>query len=149
MPSTHPVRRLAWQCLPVSIPLARLPVVYHKVTAASEPSECVYVIATAEGAGLSRSGGTRVRSKIAAMLVSLAALWAFGAYITGQAGLKLLWVNTLDRGVGRPTDALVTALQVERRISVVALGGPDRGPGASVRANTDLARAALVSSATS
>jgi signal transduction histidine kinase len=69
-----------------------------------------------------RSRSTHVRSKIVALLASLAALWFFAAYVTVQAGLNLLWINSLDTGVGRPTDQLVTALQAERRLSVVYLG---------------------------
>ena len=97
-----------------------------------------------------RSRGTRVRSKIVALLVSLVALWAFAAYITVQAGLNLLWINSLDQGVGRPTDALVTALQTERRLSVEYLASDGRGsrqPLDDARQATDRAREALTTSA--
>ncbi len=68
------------------------------------------------------SRNLRVRTKVVALLVSLVALWGFAAYVTVQAGLNLLWVSTLDQKIGRPTDALISALQQERRMSVVLLG---------------------------
>jgi signal transduction histidine kinase len=94
----------------------------------------------------SNSRGSRVRTKIVALLVSLVALWAFAAYVTLQDGLNLLWVSTLDQRIGRPTDALITALQEERRLSLVYLGGGrDQGRGAlmAAREQTNQAKAAL------
>ncbi|MGI5243037.1 sensor histidine kinase [Dactylosporangium sp. CA-139066] len=69
-----------------------------------------------------RSGkqrGTRLRSKVIALLLSLVALWAFAAWVTLREGLNVLWVSSLDGGVGRPTESLVAALQAERRLSVI------------------------------
>jgi signal transduction histidine kinase len=85
-----------------------------------------------------RSRSTHLRTKIVALLVSLAALWGFAAYVTMRAGLNLLWVSSLDQGVGRPTDGLITALQQERRLSLVYLGGG----GGSERAGLTAARQA-------
>jgi len=96
-----------------------------------------------------KSRGSHVRTKIVALLVSLAALWAFAAYVTLQDGLNLLWVSTLDQKVGRPTDSLITALQEERRLSLVHLGSAGREGGAALdaaRGRTDAARVALEAS---
>ena len=68
--------------------------------------------------------GTRLRLKVVALLLSLVALWAFAAFVTLREGLNLLWVSTLDPGVGRPTESLVGALQAERRLSVVYRSSP-------------------------
>ncbi|MGY0234493.1 nitrate- and nitrite sensing domain-containing protein [Longispora urticae] len=65
---------------------------------------------------------TRVRTKVVALLLSLFALWAFAASVTLREGLGLLNVSTLSDGLGKPTDALVSQLQQERRLSVVYLG---------------------------
>ncbi len=85
---------------------------------------------------------SNLRVKIACLLLSLAALWAFAAFVTVREGLNLLWIRTLDQEVGRPTDALVAALQAERRQSAVLLAGPDvprRDSLAAARAGTDAA----------
>jgi signal transduction histidine kinase len=68
--------------------------------------------------------GTRLRTKVIALLVSLVALWAFAAFVTLRGGLNLLWVSTLTERVGRPTESLVAALQQERRLSVVYQATP-------------------------
>ncbi len=64
-----------------------------------------------------------MRTKVVALLVSLAALWAFAAFVTLREGLNLLWLTTLDDNVGAPSESLVQALQLERRLSLVYLGG--------------------------
>lgn len=92
-----------------------------------------------------RRGGDRVRNprirqKIAAALLALVALWGFAAYVTVGQGLDLLDVQTIDHDAGRPTVALVTALQEERRTSMVALGDPGDG-----QARSDLAAARTAS----
>jgi signal transduction histidine kinase len=90
------------------------------------------------------SRSSHVRIKVAALLVSLVALWAFAAVVTLRAGLDLLWVGTLDQQLSRPTDNLVTALQQERRLSLVSLNDhTDQQHAALVtqRAQTDQARA--------
>jgi signal transduction histidine kinase len=96
-----------------------------------------------------KSRGSHVRTKIVALLLSLAALWGFAAYVTLQDGLNLLWVSTLDHKVGRPTDVLITSLQEERRLSLVYLGS-DRAEGraelAAARQRTDAAAAGLAAS---
>ncbi|WP_239120948.1 sensor histidine kinase [Catellatospora chokoriensis] len=60
-----------------------------------------------------------------ALLVSMTALWVFAAVVTLREGLNLLFVSTLDTNVGRPTEALIGALQHERKLSVSALGAGD------------------------
>src|SRR5688572_22838897 len=85
---------------------------------------------------------TNLRVKIVCLLLSLAALWAFAAFVTVREGLNLLWIRTLDQEVGRPTDALVNLLQAERRHSAVMLAGPDairRQALAGARERTDAA----------
>lgn len=86
---------------------------------------------------------SNIRLKIVALLASMAALWGFAAYVTGADGLNVLFVSTLDRNVGRPTEALLDALQQERRLSVVALADPASTPGplAASRERTDRAYA--------
>ncbi|MEV4417158.1 sensor histidine kinase [Catellatospora sp. NPDC049609] len=81
---------------------------------------------------------SNLRAKIFFLLASLAALWAFAAFVTLREGLNLFWISTLDQEVGRPTDALVATLQAERRASAVVLAGQD-GP---ARAELQTARAA-------
>ena len=73
--------------------------------------------------GLSSRRSSNVRTKVVALLVSLAALWGFAAFVTVNEGLNLLWLTTLDDNVGRPSEAVVKALQKERRLSLVYLGG--------------------------
>ncbi|GAA1662394.1 hypothetical protein GCM10009679_78860 [Saccharothrix algeriensis] len=78
------------------------------------------------------------------MLASLAALWAFAAFVTLREGLNLFWISTLDQEVGRPTDALVATLQAERRASAVVLAGGEgdaRAELQTARAATDAAAA--------
>ncbi|MDQ7905578.1 nitrate- and nitrite sensing domain-containing protein [Phytohabitans sp. ZYX-F-186] len=87
-----------------------------------------------------------MRIKVFALLLSLAALWAFAAFVTTRDGLNLLWVSTLDQKYGRPTDSLILALQQERRLSVVYLGSGPRAQRTELdaqRARTDEARAKL------
>ncbi|MGW3347441.1 sensor histidine kinase [Nonomuraea rubra] len=64
---------------------------------------------------------TRLRTKITAMLLSLAALWVFAAWVTLREGVNLLWVSQLDSSVSAPSDPLLFALQRERRLSMVRL----------------------------
>ncbi|WP_245691168.1 nitrate- and nitrite sensing domain-containing protein [Sinosporangium album] len=78
------------------------------------------------------------------MLVSLAALWAFAAWVTLREGMNVLWVSTLNQGVSEPSERLVTELQRERRLTVVRLGAPStqsRTALASQRRQTDAAMA--------
>ncbi|MEV0402161.1 nitrate- and nitrite sensing domain-containing protein [Actinoallomurus sp. NPDC050550] len=89
-----------------------------------------------------RFRNSRLRTKIAALLVSLAALWVFAAWVTLRDGLNLLGVNTIDQQVSRPGVTLVTALQQERRLSLVYLGRPaaaQRQALSAQRARTDAA----------
>jgi signal transduction histidine kinase len=88
------------------------------------------------------SRSSHVRLKVVALLGSMTALWAFAAFVTVREGLNLLSVSTLDSGVGRPTVALLSELQEERRLSMVNLGrdGQDvPGALAAQRSKTDAA----------
>src|SRR5690349_7951373 len=69
-----------------------------------------------------RSRGSRLRTKIVALLVSLTALWVFAAWVTLRDGLNVLWVQTLNSGVYEPIEPILLDLQVERRLSVGYLG---------------------------
>ncbi|TDB72237.1 nitrate- and nitrite sensing domain-containing protein [Micromonospora sp. KC723] len=71
-----------------------------------------------------RSRSTNLRTKVIAVLASLTALWAFAAWVTLREGVNLLWVNTLNSKVYEPSAPLLTALQVERRLTLAYLGGP-------------------------
>ncbi|WP_062346329.1 sensor histidine kinase [Herbidospora yilanensis] len=89
-----------------------------------------------------RFRNSRVRTKVVALLLSLAALWGFAAWVTLREGVNLLFVNTFDQGVAQPSDPLVLALQDERRASVVQLAA--RRPSAEMaglRVKTDQTRA--------
>ncbi|MEU8333477.1 nitrate- and nitrite sensing domain-containing protein [Micromonospora sp. NPDC048839] len=73
------------------------------------------------------SRSASLRTKIVALLVSLAALWAFAAWVTLRDGFNVLGVQTLDAQVAQPSESLVTELQQERRLSVAYLGRRDPG----------------------
>ncbi|WP_242903538.1 nitrate- and nitrite sensing domain-containing protein [Actinomadura terrae] len=68
-------------------------------------------------------GNIRLRSKIGVMLVSLAALWAFAAWVTVEDGINLLQTGKRDTYAGRPTKTLLNILQDERRMTMVYMGG--------------------------
>ncbi|GAA0981679.1 hypothetical protein GCM10009555_050210 [Acrocarpospora macrocephala] len=91
-----------------------------------------------------RFRNSRVRAKVAAMLVSLAALWAFAAWVTLREGVNLVGVASLDSSVAAPSEPLLVELQKERRLSMVYLGSggrqPSNGLGAQ-RGRTDTTRA--------
>ncbi|MCW2883293.1 MAG: histidine kinase [Streptosporangiaceae bacterium] len=71
-----------------------------------------------------RFRNSRLRTKITALLLSLAALWAFAAWVTLREGVNLLGVSSLNSGVAQPIDSLLPELQKERRLSLVWLGSP-------------------------
>ncbi|MEU8289281.1 nitrate- and nitrite sensing domain-containing protein [Micromonospora sp. NPDC048905] len=73
------------------------------------------------------SRSASLRTKIVALLVSLAALWAFAAWVTLRDGFNVLGAQTLDAQVAQPSESLLTELQRERRMSVVYLGRRDQG----------------------
>ncbi|MFB4298139.1 nitrate- and nitrite sensing domain-containing protein [Actinomadura sp. NTSP31] len=82
--------------------------------------------------------------------MSLAALWAFAAWVTLRDGLGLLWANTLDEKISRPTVSMVTALQEERRASLIYMASPrppQRQALLSARTRTDAAITKIRSSA--
>ncbi|MGH3320939.1 MAG: sensor histidine kinase [Streptosporangiaceae bacterium] len=73
-------------------------------------------------------------------LLSLAGLWVFATTLTLGDGLRLLHVETLQDHLGYPAGALGSALQEERRSTLVYLGGhgPDaRASMESQRIRTD------------
>ncbi|GAA4212022.1 sensor histidine kinase [Microbispora amethystogenes] len=90
-----------------------------------------------------RFRNSSVRTKVTALLLSLAALWAFAAWVTLREGLNLVWVAVYDSGVAQPSETLLVELQRERRLTVVAMGNPsaDRGNLRAQRARTDAAGA--------
>ncbi|MDX6743296.1 nitrate- and nitrite sensing domain-containing protein [Actinocorallia sp. A-T 12471] len=67
-----------------------------------------------------------MRTKITALLLSLAALWVFAAWVTLREGVNLLWVQQMDERISKPGDVLVIKLQEERRLSMILAG--DRTP---------------------
>ncbi|GIH29326.1 hypothetical protein Aph01nite_76360 [Acrocarpospora phusangensis] len=69
-----------------------------------------------------RFRNSRVRTKVAALLISLTALWAFAAWVTLRDGVNLLWIATLDGQVVQPSVPLLAELQNERRLTTVHLG---------------------------
>ena len=70
-----------------------------------------------------RFRNSRLRTKIIALLLSLAALWAFAAWATLREGVNLLWVTQLDNAVVGPSEPMLVELQKERRLSVIQLAG--------------------------
>lgn len=97
-----------------------------------------------------RFRNSRLRTKITALLVSLAALWAFAAWVTLREGVNLLFVNTLDSVVA-PSDPLLVELQHERRLTVTMLASGQHRPDllAAQRARTDQERSIVVEKARS
>lgn len=87
-----------------------------------------------------------LRNKIFAVLASLVALWAFAAYVTVGQGLSLVWLAALEQQVAKPTEALIAAIQAERRESVTfAASGSAGGRDAldAARIGTDQAERRL------
>ncbi|GIF95814.1 sensor histidine kinase [Catellatospora citrea] len=83
-----------------------------------------------------------LRNRIFAVLASLVALWAFAAYVTVGQGLSLVWLAALEQQVAKPTEALIAAIQAERRESVTfAASGAAANRGAldAARTGTDQA----------
>ena len=72
-----------------------------------------------------RSRSANLRTKVIALLASLVALWAFAAWVTLRDGVNLLGVQTVDSRVVSPSEPLLLDLQVERRLAVAYLGGPN------------------------
>ncbi|MEV0808225.1 nitrate- and nitrite sensing domain-containing protein [Micromonospora sp. NPDC050200] len=90
-----------------------------------------------------RSRSTNLRTKVIALLVSLVALWSFAAWVTLRDGVNLLGVQTIDTQIVGPSEPVLLALQVERRLAVAYLGAPN----ASRREALDTARQAVDESA--
>ncbi|MFI9577039.1 nitrate- and nitrite sensing domain-containing protein [Microbispora rosea] len=91
-----------------------------------------------------RFRNSRVRTKVTALLVSLAALWAFAAWVTLREGLNLVWVAVYDKGVAQPSETLLVELQQERRLTAVILAqssSTNRAALTAQRARTDAAAA--------
>jgi signal transduction histidine kinase len=84
--------------------------------------------------------GINLRLKIISLLVALGALWVFAAWVTGREGLNLLFVQSVDSQVIKPSEPLLLQLQQERRQTLVYLGRPSneaRGQMAAERQKTD------------
>ncbi|WP_345464579.1 sensor histidine kinase [Actinoallomurus oryzae] len=64
--------------------------------------------------------------------MSLSTLWAFAASITLGDGLNLRHVNTIQDHLGYPSGALGSALETERRLSMVYLGSKSDGDRAAM-----------------
>ncbi|MEV4412548.1 ATP-binding protein [Catellatospora sp. NPDC049609] len=95
---------------------------------------------------MTRPRNPGLRNKIVAVLSSLVALWAFAAYVTVGEGVHLVWLAALEQQVAKPTEALIAALQAERRESVTyaaAGASADRAPLDAARAGTDQAQQRL------
>jgi signal transduction histidine kinase len=95
-----------------------------------------------------RTRNWSIRSKIIALLmvplITLVVLWGFATSLTVPPALNLLNAQTNSDYVGLPGEALVTALQRERVLSVVYLGGSGQVPALDQqRASTDEAAAAF------
>ncbi|MCM2429869.1 sensor histidine kinase [Streptomyces sp. RKAG337] len=77
-----------------------------------------------------RFRGTTIRRKIVALLliplVSLTAIWAFAATLTGREVWGLLDIEHIVNDVGYPTEDAVQALQQERRAAILYLADPRR-----------------------
>ncbi|GHJ42673.1 hypothetical protein Cs7R123_00150 [Catellatospora sp. TT07R-123] len=87
-----------------------------------------------------------LRNKIVAVLASLVALWAFAAYVTVGEGVSLVWLATLEQQVAKPTEALIAAVQEERRESAAYAAAGTAGSRTALeaaRATTDQAVAKL------
>jgi hypothetical protein len=74
-------------------------------------------------------------------LLSLAALWAFAAYLTAQDAFEKIEASTTYRKVAMPATALAATLQQERVVAavLVSTGGKARGGVTTARAATDAA----------
>ncbi|WP_311931756.1 nitrate- and nitrite sensing domain-containing protein [Microbispora sp. H11081] len=93
-----------------------------------------------------------MRTKVAALLVSLTALWAFAAWVTVREGVNLIWATTIDSGIAQPSEPLLLELQRERRLSVVRVGDAARVSRKELqdqRARTDAAIGVLKESSSS
>jgi signal transduction histidine kinase len=95
-----------------------------------------------------RAGAGRTRAKLFAGLAVLGATWVFAAFATGSDAIDLFRARAAGEGLGQPTDAVVLALQEERRLSTGVLGGDGRQAAlAGQRARTDEAYGQLRRSA--
>ncbi|TDC78293.1 histidine kinase [Micromonospora sp. KC606] len=79
------------------------------------------------------SRSASLRARVVAVLVALAALWAFAAWETLRDGHTVLSVQTLDAKVAEPGEALRAELQRERRMSVAHLGRPSQEQAQALR----------------
>ncbi|WP_431948823.1 nitrate- and nitrite sensing domain-containing protein [Actinacidiphila sp. bgisy167] len=77
-----------------------------------------------------RFRGTTIRRKIVALLliplVSLTAIWAFAATLTGRQAWGLFGVEQTVNGLGYPVEDSIQALQRERRSAMLYLADPRR-----------------------
>ncbi|MFK3978975.1 nitrate- and nitrite sensing domain-containing protein [Micromonospora sp. NPDC050397] len=84
-----------------------------------------------------RGSSANLRTKVVALLVSLAALWVFAAWVTLREGTNLLFAQALNTHVYEPSEPLLQGLQTERRLSLTYLGSTK-----SSREELEAARAA-------
>src|SRR4051812_35083424 len=100
--------------------------------------------------GVMASRQQSIKVKIILLLVvplaALLMLWVFAASSSFGDTMLLLKAKSVDSKVIRPTQALITALQNERRLSVAALGAgheTDRSALTAQRNQTNTARTAF------
>ncbi|MGI5255471.1 nitrate- and nitrite sensing domain-containing protein [Actinacidiphila glaucinigra] len=91
-----------------------------------------------------KSRGSTIRRKLTALLLlplmSLAALWAYAAYLSLGNALTLAHVNTIGTHLAHPLGHVVIALQDERRRSLIRLatGKVDEGKASATPGLKDL-----------
>ncbi|MDB1089369.1 nitrate- and nitrite sensing domain-containing protein [Streptomyces sp. ACA25] len=77
-----------------------------------------------------RFRGKSIRRKIVVLLLvplfSLVSIWAFATAITAHEARQLLGVSAVSGNLGKPAEAVVHALQEERRQTLVHLADPRR-----------------------
>ncbi|WP_329129308.1 nitrate- and nitrite sensing domain-containing protein [Streptomyces sp. NBC_01476] len=75
-----------------------------------------------------RFRGTTIRRKIVALLliplVSLTAIWAFAATITGRAVFGRPDIKTVAQNIGYPAEAVISSLQQERKVALMYVANP-------------------------
>jgi signal transduction histidine kinase len=93
-----------------------------------------------------RSGGSRIRARVAALLLAMAALWAFATWSAARDAADLGYAAPVQVGTGEPVAALIDALAQERRAASGYLGEhgtPDGRALAATRTRTDATRSHL------
>src|SRR5687767_2998918 len=97
------------------------------------------------GRGVMRTRNWSIRAKIISLLMvplaTLVVMWILATTVTLGPGLDLVEARENLDTVGRPTQALITEIQAERRLTMVQLASPAPQPAALTRqrARTDAA----------